>query len=108
MTELNHTIVELGMAARRLRQGHADPAPPLRPGITAAVVGLNVSPTLTAALRAVAYIVLTLACDMAILYFTQTPPAALALYSALIIGALRALEGVADATLKPGMNEVSN
>jgi hypothetical protein len=98
-------IVELGMAARRQRQGHADHlAAPVagRPGLGAAVLGLGVSPPLAAALRAVLYILITLGLNAGILYFTQTPPALLALYSALIVGALRQLEGVADGYFKGG------
>lgn len=78
--------------------GSAPPPPP--PGIFAAFSGIGVSPALAAALRAVAYIVITAVLDAAILKFTQAPPAALALYSTIIIGALRLLEGVADGFFK--------
>lgn len=98
-------IVDVGMAARRLRQGHADRiavSDQDRPRLAAALLGVGVSPALAAALRAVLYILITFGLNAGILYFTRTPPAMLVLYSALIVGALRQLEGVADSYFKAG------
>ncbi len=113
--ELEHLgIVELGMTARRLRMGSASggDAPPVSDGgaasaaggsgLRAALAGVNASPQLTAALRAIVYIVLIAACNAAILYLTNAAPAWLALYNAVLIGALRAIEGIIDALAKGG------
>ncbi len=114
--ELEHLgIVELGMTARRLRMGSASQPEPGKPGggaasvsggsasgVRAALAGVNASPQLTAALRAIVYIVLIAACNAAILYLTNAAPAWLALYNAVLIGALRAIEGIIDALAKGG------
>lgn len=105
MTEQNHvSIVELGQSERRLRQGHADPQPPPRPGLRAALAGVNVSPQLAAAARSIVYIVLVALIDCAIIFLTNTPPPWLVAYTVVIIGALRLIEGVVDSALKPDQN----
>jgi hypothetical protein len=93
-------IAELGMAARRLRQGRPAASRTGRPGLRATLLGADVSPQLTAAARAIVYVVLIAACNVAILYLTATPPQWLALYDPILIGALRQIEGVIDALAK--------
>jgi hypothetical protein len=88
------------------------PGPPISdvqptPGIGSAVTGIGVSPALAAMLRALAYVVIVAVIDGAILKFTDSPPAALAVYSAIIIGALRQIEGILDQALKPNSNMVT-
>lgn len=114
--------VEAAIAERRRRQGHA-PLGVSSPSLPVAgephhrahsghggarrtgkqqrnvLLGIGISPVWAGVLRAVAYIVLTAAIDAAVIYL-QAPPSGLIIYSATIVGALRAIEGLLDQAFK--------